>query len=114
MIELTETFIGAAFVVAQEHIGNRASSPGQHRDICDIANFWKHRGTWGNVWTIAGPRDPSSPTKKAVERISGGIYPAQLPMEVGLLGDLAAIVLQKPFDTHYLWMYRRSIHFNGG
>src|SRR5436190_2832927 len=45
VIELTESFVGAALVIAQEYIADGAGPKGQYRDICDLANFWKHRGT---------------------------------------------------------------------
>ena len=89
--------MGAAFVVAQEHIGN-ATIARVHHDIDHVANYWKHRGEWGGQWQSAHRR-----TVAGIKVLNGGSIPTKSPMAVGMLTDLAAKALRKPFTAEVLW-----------
>jgi len=97
IIEVTEALMGAAFVVAQEHIGN-ATIARVHHDIDHVANYWKHRGEWGGQWQSAHRR-----TVAGIKVLNGGSIPTKSPMAVGMLTDLAAKALRKPFTAEVLW-----------
>ena len=97
VIEVTEALMGAAFVVAQEHIGNPTIAQ-VHHDIDHVANYWKLRGEWGGQWQSAHRR-----TLAGIKVLNGGSIPTNSPMAVGMLTELAAKALTKPFTTEVLW-----------
>jgi hypothetical protein len=97
MIEVTEALMGAAFVVAQEHIGN-ATTAQVHHDIDHLANYWKHRGEWGGQWQSAHRN-----TLAGIKAMNGGSVPQRSPVAVGQLTELAEKALQKPFTCDVLW-----------
>ena len=97
---LTEALIGAAFVIAQEHIGK--PQLGVHSDINTVANFWKHRDEWGLDWGNAPkPNGKRLTTKEAVENM-GETAPMIANRSVGQLRRLAEKALGKPFTTRAL------------
>jgi hypothetical protein len=97
IIEVTEALMGAAFVVAQEHIGN-ATIARVHHDIDHVANYWKHRGEWGGQWQSA-----HRGTLAGIKVLNGGSSPTKSPVAIGVLTELATKALKKPFTTEVLW-----------
>lgn len=97
VVEVTEDLMGAAFVVAQEHMGN-ATTAQVHHDIEHLANFWKHRGEWGGQWQSAHRH-----TLAGIKVLNGGACPTKAPSCVGLLAELAEKALNAPFSTDVLW-----------
>jgi hypothetical protein len=97
VIEVSEALLGAAFVVAQEHLGN-ATTAQVHHDIDHLANYWKHRGEWGGQWQSAHRH-----TLAGIKALNGGSVPSSSPVAVGMLSELAAKALKQPFTTEALW-----------
>jgi hypothetical protein len=97
IVEVTEALMGAAFVIAQEHVGNAATAQ-LHLDIEHVANYWRHRVDWGGQWQSAHRR-----TLAGIKSLSGGNLPAKSPVEVGLLSELAEKALKQPFSPQALW-----------
>jgi hypothetical protein len=97
IIEVTEALMGAAFVVAQEHIGN-ATTAQVHHDIDHLANYWKHRGEWGGQWQSAHRH-----TLAGIKALNGGSSPSKSPVAVGQLVELADKAFKQPFSAEILW-----------
>jgi hypothetical protein len=97
IVEVTEALMGAAFVIAQEHVGNAATAQ-LHLDIEHVANYWRHRVDWGGQWQSAHRR-----TLAGIKSLSGGNLPVRSPVEVGLLTELAEKALKQPFSPQALW-----------
>ena len=97
VIEVTEALMGAAFIVAQEHIGN-ATIAQVHHDIDHVANYWKLRGEWGGQWQSAHRR-----TLAGIKVLNGGSSPTKSPVAIGVLTELATKALKRPFTTEVLW-----------
>ena len=99
VIEATEVLIGAALVTAQEYIGKPGTD--RHRNICHLANFWKHRGEWGFDW--ANVKSPGAlKTKAAIEAMDED-PPMTRAISLGQLTRLVQKVLGEPFTVNALY-----------
>ena len=104
VIEATEVLIGAAFVSAQEYVGERGSTR-IHADIGTVANFWRQRADWGLDWTNAPKPRPNAnkpSTRQALESL-GEAPPMTAEASLGQLTRLADKVLGAPFTVGILY-----------
>jgi len=97
VVEVSEALMGAALLIAHEHVGN-ATTAQVHHDIEHLANYWKHRGDWGGQWQSAHRH-----TLAGIKALNGGSTPTKSPVTIGQLSELAEKALKTPFTTDALW-----------
>ena len=95
---VTEDLIGAAFVISQTWINaTKKQGKGGLSAVEHVANYWKHRDTWGEEW---GPEN-NPMARKTIDAVKKlGATP---PVKPGQLSSLAKAVLDKPFSVGALW-----------
>lgn len=90
---VTEDLIGAAFVLAQTHIGSRTGT--KLDEVRVVANYWKHRDGWDAQWTVTNSNKPTVPAL--------ALLGFTAPTVSGQLTQIAEKVLGGPFDVNTLW-----------
>jgi hypothetical protein len=95
VLAVTESLMGAAFVVAQAHLKATGKT---NASIEGVANYWKHRDEWSAPWG-SGTEAPRPATLRTIVALG-----AIAPVALGQMQQLARAVLGgAAFDVELLW-----------